>query len=492
MHRQIRRSQSRLSPQEWEGICIFLWTDLQGDIYHFLRMKDSKRSNQRFKKQAPPVWKSKSQTKYHAVGERLRASIVQLAPGTKLPPIRELTGQFGVTAVTMGRAIRKLSEEGVVVVRHGAGCWVAPRKQAPRQRFGFTGEETTELRCKIQSALPHQMAYWKEAARAFMEVYRGTEIDFVPMEGIASPDVFDADMTEISTMQYPEALDSECLLNEPTDETGASRVFFVPHQAHLSCAFYNPVLLEKIGVPTPDFEDFDGQMRWLMELQAKWKKATGSARPLSINTDDSFLLLGEKGRAELVHWLKGREETLPPVLDQRLRRIQPMWSFAVKAKGHFRLATFEAMFNNGEIPVVFSRTAGLFDSYRGSGFEPGCHPCFDSDDEITGVGTGFVIRRDHGRAADALRFAEFLAKPEMQRLLPEHGMVPLQAELFHAGDAPSLWKKSRIAWLRTAEEKSIWRSVVWPEWWQWQRGEIDIATFLADCRRLARLTLFQG
>jgi DNA-binding transcriptional regulator YhcF (GntR family) len=455
-------------------------------------MKNNSRIGQGLKKQTPPAWKSKSQTKYRAVAESLRASITQLAPGTKLPPIRELTEQFGVTAVTMVRAMRELSEQGVVLVRHGSGCWVAPKKQIHRQGFAFTGEEATELCCKIQSALPHQMAYWKEAAKAFMEVYRGTEIAFVPMDASASPDVFDADMTEISTMQYPVALESDCLLKEPSDDMGASRVLFVQHQAHLSCAFYNPVLLEKIGVPTPDYEDFDGQMRWLQDLQSKWKKATGSATPLSINTDDSFLLLGEKGREALVRWLKGREETLPPELDQRLRRLQAMWSLVVKAKGHFRLATFEAMFNNGEIPVVFSRTAGLFDSYRGSGFEPGCHPCFDSDDEITGVGTGFVIRRDHGRAADALRFAEFLAKPEMQRLLPEHGMVPLQAELFHAGDAPSLWKKSRIAWLRTAEEKSIWRSVVWPEWWQWQRGEIDIATFQSNCRRFARMTLFQG
>lgn len=454
-------------------------------------MIEPSRLSQRLKKQSPPVWESKSQTKYRVVAERLRASIALAEPGTKLPPVRELAGQFGVTAVTMVRALRELSEEGVLIVRHGAGCWVAPRKQAARLSFGTTGEETAELRCKIQSALPHQMAYWKEAAKAFMEAYRGTEIAFVPMDSSVTPDVLDADMIEISTMQYPMALESDCLLKEPSDDAGVSRVFFVQHQAHLSCAFYNPVLLEKIGVAAPNYEDFDGQMRWLQDLQSKWKKATGSATPLSINTYDSFLMLGEKGRDALVRWLKDREETLPPELDQRLRRLQAMWSFVVKAKGHDGLATFEAMFNNGEIPVVFSRTAGLFDSYRGSGFEPGCHPCFDSDDEITGVGTGFVIRRDHGRAADALRFAEFLAKPEMQRLLPEHGMVPLQVELFHSGDQPSLWKKSRIAWLRTAEEKSIWQSVVWPEWWQWQCGEIDIATFQSNCHRLARITLFQ-
>ena len=454
-------------------------------------MKEPSRLSQRIKKQAPPVWKSKSQTKYHVVAERLRTSIAQTEPGTKLPTVRELTGQFGVTAVTMVRALRELSEEGVLIVRHGAGCWVAPRKQAARPSFGFTGEQTAELRCKIRSALPHQMAYWKEAARAFAEDYPGCDVTFVPM-GEGALDVSDADLTEINTLQYPEALESECLLHEPSDEPGKSQVFFVPHQSHLSCAFYNPVLLAKIGARTPDYEDFEGQMRWLLDVQAKWKKATGSDQPLSVNTNDSFLLLGEQGRKALVGWLKGREEALPPDLDERLMRIHAMWSLAVKPKGHYWPATFEAMFNHGEIPVVFSRTAGLYDSYHGNDFEPGCHPCFDTDDEITGVETGFVVRRDHGRAADALRFAEFLAKPEMQQLLPKHGMVPLRADLFHAGDAPSLWKKSRTAWFRTREEKSIWNSIVGREWWRWQRGEIDFATFQADCRRLARMTLFQG
>jgi DNA-binding transcriptional regulator YhcF (GntR family) len=454
-------------------------------------MKETSSLSQRLRKQAPPVWKSKSQTKYHEVAARLRELIARSEPGTKLPPIRELTGQFGVTVVTMVRALRELSGEGVLIVRHGAGCWVAPREQRPRADFGFTGEYTTELRCKIQSALPHQMAYWREAARAFAEVYPGSDVIFEPMGGGARPAVFDADLTEISTLQYPEALESECLLHEPTREPGWSRVFFVPHQAHLSCAFYNPVLLEKIGMSTPDYGDFEGQMRWLLELQEKWKRNTGSPHPLSINTNESFLLLGETGRAALVDWLKGAEEALPPGLDERLTRIHSMWSLAAKAQGRYQPATFESMFNNGGIPVVFSRTAGLHDSYHGNGFEPCCHPCFDMDNEITSVETGFVVRRDLGCAPDALRFAEFLAKPEMQRLLTAHGMVPLRAELFHTGEGPSLWKRSRTAWFRTSEERSIWHSIIGREWWRWQRGEIDFATFRSDCRRLVRMTLDQ-
>lgn len=455
-------------------------------------MEEIKRTSELLKKQAAPVWKSKTQTKYRVVAEGLRELVSQLAPGTKLPPTRELTGQFGVAMLTLLRALRELSAEGLVVARQGAGYWVAPRKQTTSPGFGFAGRQTTELRCKVQSGLPHQMAYWKESARAFAKAYPGSDITFVPMDGGAPPDVSDAELIEISTLQYPEVLESGGLLHEPGDEPGRSRVFFAPQQAHLGCAFYNPVLLEKIGAPAPDYEDFEGQMRWLLDLQAKWKKATGNAWPC-INTHEIFLLLGGKGRKALVDWLKGRDEALPPGLDERLKRIHAMLSLAVTPKDHDEvMGTYEPMFNKGEIPVVFARTSALRDAFLVNGFEPGCHPCFDTDDEIASVETGFVVRRDHGRAADALRFAEFLAKPEMQRLLPEHGMVPLRSELFHAGDAPSLWKKSRTAWFRTSEEASIWHSIVGPEWCRWQQGETDFATFQADCRRLARMTLFQG
>ncbi len=44
-----------------------------------------------------------------------------LAPGTQLPPIRQLAGDLGLAANTVARAYRELESEGLVVsrVRHG-------------------------------------------------------------------------------------------------------------------------------------------------------------------------------------------------------------------------------------------------------------------------------------------------------------------------------------------------------------------------------------
>jgi DNA-binding transcriptional regulator YhcF (GntR family) len=456
-------------------------------------MNDQIQLSRRLGEMAPPVWKSRTQAKYCVVAEALREAIVGSAPGTKLPTIRELARVFGVTVVPVVRALRELRVEGLVVLRQGAGCWVAPQRQAPRSLFGMGGRQTTQLRCKVQSQSPHQMAYWEEAARAFAKVYPGTSVTFVPMDGGAAPDGSEADLVEISTLQYTDAQESGSFLNEPADGGGPPRLLFVPHMSHLGCAFYNPLLLKKLKVPAPDYEDFEGEMRWLLDLQARWKKVTGSDRPL-INYHEPYMLLGAKSRRSMAEWIKGGEEALPPGLAQQLGRIHALLDLSLMKKDELdnSVPASQVLFSKGEIPVVFAHTSGLIDTFRGDGFEPSCHPCFDMDGEIVNVQTGFVIRSDHGRAVDALRFAEFLKKPEMQQKLTEHAMVPLRADLFHAGDAPSLWSKNRTVWFHTSEEKCIWQSIVSPEWFRWQWNEIDFGTFLADCRRLGRMTLFQG
>ncbi|MFA6413657.1 MAG: GntR family transcriptional regulator, partial [Syntrophales bacterium] len=234
----------------------------------------------RLEDMAPQAWKSKTQARYLVVAEALREAIGGSAPGTKLPTIRELARVFGVTVVPVVRALRELSEEGLVVVRQRAGCWVAPQRPAADPFFGMGGRQTTQIRCKVQSQSPHQMAYWEEAAQAFAKVYPGTRVTFVPMDGGAALDASDADLVEISTLQYSIAQENASFLNEPADGGGQPRLLFVPHMSHLGCAFYNPLLLKKLKAPAPDYEDFEGEMRWLLDLHARWKKVTGSDRPL--------------------------------------------------------------------------------------------------------------------------------------------------------------------------------------------------------------------
>ena len=50
----------------------------------------------------------------------------RLAPGDRLPPLRQLAGDLGVAVGTVARTYRELEREGRLVSRRGAGTRVAP------------------------------------------------------------------------------------------------------------------------------------------------------------------------------------------------------------------------------------------------------------------------------------------------------------------------------------------------------------------------------
>jgi GntR family transcriptional regulator/MocR family aminotransferase len=67
--------------------------------------------------------------------ERLvREAVGKLEPGTQLPAIKSWAPQLGTTRATLSRVLKKLEAEGLVVVRHGWGTFVAPGPGGPGQQ----------------------------------------------------------------------------------------------------------------------------------------------------------------------------------------------------------------------------------------------------------------------------------------------------------------------------------------------------------------------
>lgn len=54
----------------------------------------------------------------------------RLAPGDRLPPLRQLAGDLGVAVGTVARTYRELEQEGRLVSRRGGGTRVAARRPA--------------------------------------------------------------------------------------------------------------------------------------------------------------------------------------------------------------------------------------------------------------------------------------------------------------------------------------------------------------------------
>ncbi len=55
----------------------------------------------------------------------------QLAPGDRLPPLRQLAGDLGVAVGTVARTYRELEQEGRLTSRRGGGTRVAKTARAP-------------------------------------------------------------------------------------------------------------------------------------------------------------------------------------------------------------------------------------------------------------------------------------------------------------------------------------------------------------------------
>jgi GntR family transcriptional regulator len=80
-----------------------------------------------------------------ADGVRLLIASGGLKEGVLLPSVRQLANDLGVNLNTVATAYRELQEEGLLVIRAGSGCVVAPRKA--------TDAKPAELRKPLRSAL---------------------------------------------------------------------------------------------------------------------------------------------------------------------------------------------------------------------------------------------------------------------------------------------------------------------------------------------------
>lgn len=67
---------------------------------------------------------------YVAVADHIEARIGagELQPGARLPPERELAGEYGVAYLTVRRAMVELRGRELIITVHGKGTFVAPRE----------------------------------------------------------------------------------------------------------------------------------------------------------------------------------------------------------------------------------------------------------------------------------------------------------------------------------------------------------------------------
>ncbi|RJR26447.1 MAG: GntR family transcriptional regulator [Candidatus Latescibacterota bacterium] len=90
---------------------------------------------------------------YKQVTDQIKDAIATgaLAPETKLPSIREMAAELGISPITIKRAYSDLESEGFVVTRAGLGSFVAGMNRE-RLREEKAGEIREELRRIVRTA----------------------------------------------------------------------------------------------------------------------------------------------------------------------------------------------------------------------------------------------------------------------------------------------------------------------------------------------------
>ena len=67
---------------------------------------------------------------YRQIADEIKALLVSgdLAEGASLPSVRQLAADLGVNMNTIATAYRELQDEGLIIIKHGAGALVSSRR----------------------------------------------------------------------------------------------------------------------------------------------------------------------------------------------------------------------------------------------------------------------------------------------------------------------------------------------------------------------------
>jgi len=103
---------------------------------------------------------------YLQIADALRTAIRggEFAPGSQIPSTNDLTLRYGVARNTVRSAIRELSDEGLLVARHGSGVFVRSELPEPLHtggdgsRIDAVVQELTEVRQEVRD-LRQRMAH---------------------------------------------------------------------------------------------------------------------------------------------------------------------------------------------------------------------------------------------------------------------------------------------------------------------------------------------
>lgn len=186
--------------------------------------------------------------KYESIRDEVLGLVEDLETGTAIPPERVLCERFGVSRMTLRRAVDELVADGVLVRQHGRGTFVAVPKIAQQltmtgftedmRRRGFVPGSTTLSLTTVSAGAPLGRRLDVSPAARVLQVRRLRLADAEPMAietlhvpadavpGLTAADLADTSFYELLATRYGLVVASGQQTIEPTvtDEEESERL----------------------------------------------------------------------------------------------------------------------------------------------------------------------------------------------------------------------------------------------------------------------------
>ncbi|HSI09326.1 MAG TPA: GntR family transcriptional regulator [Rariglobus sp.] len=374
--------------------------------------------------------------KYTACKQLVTDAVSTHPAHTRLPSVRVLAENLGISLVTAQRVVTELVADGVLYSRPRAGVYVAPKKSPDNPataRDAFANGPSFESRFTFgtDSRVDFQRPLWTGLVERFGQRYPNTRAELVFVENSGDPanrlDAYERldwnvnqsadddrplDLREFAT----EDIASRC------DDQGVLPLYF-----RTNYLFFNPGILARCGLSAPDFRTFDEQAAYLAKAAPLLEKHRHEGVPFSVQQPITamgadhlglFFSLAESARSnrtELTAFTEAAARTLEFCrLGQRAPGIRN--PKAQEARLRF-MAGQDAFFLGHTVDYWQFSESRLPFPLR-------CVPTLNTEDSLfLWPMIGGVTRRSV-RPAESTRFLAFLVGPEAQAEFARTGNFP--------------------------------------------------------------------
>ena len=371
--------------------------------------------------------------KYPMLRKVLARAVGELPPDTRLPGIRNLAQALGVSLVTAQRVVRELSTQGVLYSKPRAGVFVAEQVMEGAERPFANGRNPAvrhPFRATFQfgtdSAAPYQRKFWEEIAELFCKQHPNTAPSLVfgsEIPHTGQPlDVYERyDWTRTRFDEASEVLNIADFAGALAPPSATSEGL-LPLYHRTYFLFFNRSLLERHGLPLPDYRTFEGQTEYLRQLKPDLVRLGIDPQPYSIQ--EPVTLFGG--------WIKqfislfddeapdeeGRQKFI--ITTEKLLSFCRLCRYSMEDRNDW--VQGHDAFLRGETPFFMGYSVDYWEfSRKNLPFALGAYPVLCCDDALflwTRVG---AISRYSEHPVECINFLDFLLRPEIQKRIAATG-----------------------------------------------------------------------